>query len=94
MKSHSLAVELAILLLVCVLGIFLCPATVGPYAAVHGPVTVFRSLRAFVRVRCSMVAAAFGLSGLALNFLPMQRLISIARPLCADGYCESSILRC
>ena len=94
MKSHSLAVELAILLLVCVLGIFLCPASVGPYAAVHGPVTAFRSLRAFMRVRWSMVVAAFGLSGLAPNFLLMRRLISIARPPCADVYCESSILRC
>ena len=94
MKSQSPAVEVAVLLLVCVLGIFLCPASVGPYAAVHGPVTVFRSVRAFVRVRWSMVAAAFGLSGLAANLLPMQRLISIARPPCADGYCESSILRC
>lgn len=94
MKSHSLAVELAILLLVCVLGIFLCPATVGPYAAVHGPVTAFRSLRAFMRVRWSMVVAAFRLFGLGTNFLPMQRLVAMACTLCADGYHENSILRC
>jgi len=94
MKPHSLAVEVAVLLLVCVLGIFLCPATVGPYAAVHGPVTAFRSLRALIRVRWSMAAAAFSLSGFAPNLFPMRRLISIARPPCADGYHESSILRC
>ena len=94
MKSHSLATELAILLLVCVLGIFLCPATVGPYAAVHGPVTAFRSMRALMRVRWSMVVAAFGLVGLSLHFLPTQRLIAMACAPCADAYHENSILRC
>jgi hypothetical protein len=51
--------ELAILAMVCILGIFFFPAAIGPYAAVHGPVTALLAFRAAMKLRFGMVIAAF-----------------------------------
>ena len=60
MFPRHLGYEFAILAAVCALGIFLFPATSGPYSAVHGPVTALLSARAKLKL-CSGLAIA-GLS--------------------------------
>ena len=48
---------LAVVAVVCVLGIFFFPVRGGPYSAVHGPVTALLSLRAAARLRMAIVLA-------------------------------------
>jgi hypothetical protein len=60
MFPRHVGYEFAILAAVCALGIFLFPATSGPYSAVHGPVTALLSSRAKLKL-CSGLAIA-GLS--------------------------------
>lgn len=55
------AFELAILVILCVIGIFLFPAGTGPYSAVHGPVSALQSLRTRARLRWAMALAALNL---------------------------------
>ena len=45
MPDQGLRRELSIMALVCTLGIFLFPSSVGPYSSVHGPVTALRAIR-------------------------------------------------
>ena len=45
MPDRSFRRELSIVALLCMLGIFLCPSTYGPYSAVYGPVTALRAIR-------------------------------------------------
>ena len=58
MFSEQIGDELAIVALVCVLLIFLFPATQGPYSAMHGPVSALQSTRAAANLRISIVYAA------------------------------------
>jgi hypothetical protein len=58
MISGHTAPELAVLIGVCVLSIFLFPAMQGPYPAVHGPVTALQAARAATRLRWAIVQAA------------------------------------
>jgi len=51
--------ELAMLAVVCVLTIFLFPATQGPYSVVNGPVTALQAARAAIRLRSTMMQSAF-----------------------------------
>lgn len=51
--------ELAIVAIICVVGIFLFPAAIGSYSAVHGPVTALLAFRAAMKLRFGMVLAAF-----------------------------------
>jgi len=50
--------ELAVLALLCVLTIFLFPATQGPYSVVHGPVSALQATRAAARLRVVILQAA------------------------------------
>ena len=75
--SRRLKPELSVMVILCTLGIFLFSAPVGPYSAVHGPVTALRALRASVLLFWSMVIAAFNLVA----------LLSLARRF---GACSSS----
>ncbi len=59
MLSGRIASDLAIIVVVCVISIFLFPVAQGPYSAIHGPVTALQAVRAAIRVRLSIVAAAF-----------------------------------
>lgn len=64
MMVRHFGYELALLVILCILGIFLFPAASGPYAAVHGPVTALRAVRAAARLRWAMALAALGMAGL------------------------------
>jgi hypothetical protein len=58
MKFSHLGYELAIVAIICVLSIFLCPAAAGPYSAVHGPVSALQAIRNFMKLCCAMAMAA------------------------------------
>ena len=94
MKPRHIAHELAVIAIVCVIGIFLFPATAGPYSAVHGPVTALEAMRASIRIACAMIMAAFVLD-LLLHFSAFSMYLfrnSVDICLCSPG--PSSALRC
>jgi hypothetical protein len=92
---------LALIVLFCVLLIFLFPVVLGPYPAVHGPVTALFSLRTASRLRMGIILA--GLSA-GSEHIPCPRLSS--RPVTSIDFSFSrfersglspacaSILRC
>jgi hypothetical protein len=57
MTLGRIACGLALLAVLCVLGIFFFPVINGPYSAVHGPVTALLSIRAAARLRTTIVRA-------------------------------------
>jgi hypothetical protein len=67
MKPRLLAYELAVVTILCVLGIFFFPATAGPYSAVHGPVSGLLAIRAAMKLRWAMALVAAMASQLGLN---------------------------
>ncbi len=95
MKSSRLFGELAIVVIICVIGILLLPASAGPYSAVHGPVTALRAVRTAIKVRWAMMIAALAMSHFAVRFKrgSMPAAASSALLLLySPGY--TSILRC
>jgi len=67
MLSRRMGCELAIVAVVCILGIFLFPAMSGPYPATHGPVTVLQSARSSAKLRLAILVA--WLSALRTNWI-------------------------
>lgn len=61
MISRHFAFGLVTVALLCVVSIFLFPATTGPYSAVHGPASTLVSLRARMRLRWAMALTALSL---------------------------------
>jgi len=87
--------ELAVLAVLCVMTIFLFPATQGPYSVVHGPASALQGARAAARLR--MVIAQ---SALTPNLLGAT-LVVLFWILVANMECQSvglpeysTILRC
>jgi hypothetical protein len=100
MISTRIGWELAffvILAVLCVAVVFFFPTVQGPYSAVNGPVTAFRSARAAARLRVSIILAAFTLIG---NFqIPSLAWVSSATIACIEPQAHSCsdwgiILRC
>jgi hypothetical protein len=58
MTSGRMEYELAIVAVLCVLAIFLFPASTGSYSVVHGPVTALLAFRFAARLRASIVQGA------------------------------------
>lgn len=58
MTSGRSEFEIAILIVLCVLTIFIFPVIQGPYSVVNGPATAFRAARAATHVRIAIVQAA------------------------------------
>lgn len=63
MNTGRIGCELAVVAVFCVLTIFLFPAMQGPYSAVNGPVTALQAARAALRLRTSIMQAAFRMLG-------------------------------
>ena len=65
------ACGLAIVAVLCVLGIFFFPVIngPGPYSVVHGPVTALLSIRAAVRLRMVIVQTGLGAIHGRLSYL-------------------------
>lgn len=95
MKTHLLGSQLAVLVLLCVTVLFFCPAPVGPYPAVHGPVTALQSIRALWKLRWSMATAALSLNLLGCLFSALVRfVVDRSNFLSAESPGRISILRC
>lgn len=56
--KHFFGHQLAIVTMLCVVGIFLFPVAVGPYSAVHGPATALLAFRAAMKLRVAIAVAA------------------------------------
>jgi hypothetical protein len=56
--KHFFEHHLAIVTMLCVVGIFLFPVAVGPYSAVHGPVTALLAVRTAMKLRLAIALAA------------------------------------
>jgi hypothetical protein len=74
MTSGRTECAIAVLAVLCVLGIFFFPALQGPYSVVHGPVTALLSIRAAAGLRMAIVRA--GLNPVS-SFLGWARIASI-----------------
>jgi len=87
--------ELAIVAIVCVLGIFLFPAAAGSYSAVHGPVTALQAMRRSIRLRWAMAVAAFSFFGIAIQLFDcaLRRAINWPFP-ATPPPAHSPLLRC
>lgn len=103
MTAGRIACGFAILAVLCVLGTFFFPLMngLGPYSAVHGPVTALLSIRAAVRLRMIIVQTGldvirgwFGGIGVALATLSWSVLATTTSRLdsLASGF--NTILRC
>jgi hypothetical protein len=84
----------ALVAILCVLSIFLFPASAGPYSVVHGPLTALQAIRLAVRVRWAMMLA--GLAFAQLLGLSVAECKAVAETLLPSGLmCTgSSVLRC
>jgi hypothetical protein len=49
--------ETSLVIAICVVSIFLFPATQGPYPVVHGPATTLRAARAFTQIEIGITSA-------------------------------------
>ncbi|HEX6803912.1 MAG TPA: hypothetical protein VF133_09565 [Terriglobales bacterium] len=87
--------EFAIIAIVCVLGIFLFPAAVGSYSAVHGPVTALQAMRRSIRLRWAMAFAALTFLTLTAQFLArvLQGMLDLLSSATAPP-AHSPLLRC
>lgn len=94
--SHSVAHETSLFILICLLSLFFFPATVGPYPAVHGPVTALQAMRLAVRLRNAI--ASMARSGSTTPVADRTGYISIVRGETRLGVGDSgsrkAILRC
>ncbi len=59
--------KLALLTILCIVGLFLFPAAVGSYTSVHGPVSALLAVRAAMRVHWAMAIAGLSFSQLLLS---------------------------
>ncbi len=66
MDLRHAAADIALMVLVCVMAMFLHPIAHGPYSAVHGPTTALRAHYRSIVVRISIALAAFSVAALLL----------------------------
>jgi hypothetical protein len=92
MMRRYLGTELAVLAIVCTLGIFFFPTLSGPYPSVHGPVTALRAMRAWLLLLIALTLASISLASLVATRLAVAAAVS--HPLQSDASQRSSVLRC
>ncbi len=63
MAARSFAIALVAVMMFCTVLLLICPVTIGPYSATHGPATALRSMRLSALVFFSMLLAATSLMG-------------------------------
>jgi len=95
MISRRVGWKLAILGVLGVLTVFLFPAMLGPYSAVHGPATALQAARAAARLRVAIVALA------SVGRFPVSALVVLSWTSLSKvdfrsvgSYEYSTILRC
>jgi len=95
MTPGRIGCELAILAVLCVLGIFFFPAIQGPYSVVHGPVTALLAARAAIRLRISIAQAALSSHSLISPLAVLSRVALWNKESQSAAVPEfSAILRC
>jgi hypothetical protein len=67
--GRHLTMQVSLVVLLCMVSTCLLSVPVGPYSAVHGPVTAFRALRASIVMFWSIVVAAFT----AIRMRPLRK---------------------
>lgn len=77
--------KLALLTILCIVGLFLFPAAVGSYTSVHGPVSALLAVRAAMRVRWAMAIAGLSFS----QFLVVSWFGQDALPQSHEVVCSS-----
>src|SRR5215469_17079717 len=95
MNPRRFRYELALIAIVCVIGIFLFPAAAGSYSAVHGPVTAFQAMRNAVRTHWALTTAALSRLQFVVQPLWSFRWISFgSASFLGDSSPQTCILRC
>src|SRR5215469_1546716 len=95
MNPRRFRYELALIAIVCVIGIFLFPAAAGSYSAVHGPVTAFQAMRNAVRAHSALTTAALSLVRFSMPSMWFFRWIPlISASFLGDSSPHTCILRC
>jgi hypothetical protein len=92
---------LALVMILCVLTIFLCPTPSGPYSAMHGPVTALLAMRTAARVRLTIVRSGLtairnGLENARAALIPLRWSDTFFTECRIDCFSAepSSVLRC
>ena len=62
MRFRSIAMDVAVMVIVCIAAMFLHPIIHGPYSAVHGPTTALRAHYRALAIFTSMALAAFSVA--------------------------------
>ena len=75
MTPGRVACGMAVLAVLCVLGIFFFPVVDGPYSAVHGPVTALLSIRAAARLQMTIVRAGLSAVRSCLDVVRMALVV-------------------
>jgi hypothetical protein len=81
--SRQIVYETSFLVVLCVLSLFLFPASAGPYPAVHGPATALQAARSSNQLQAAIAAAPRDCSG--QNFPPFSPAV------CETAYVNESV---
>jgi cell division protein FtsW (lipid II flippase) len=92
MIRRNFAPELAVLLILCTLGIFFFPALSGPYPSVHGPVTAMRAMRAWLLLLIAFILAFTSMMQWSVTRLEAR--VEAGDPPDRNLFESSSVLRC
>lgn len=86
-----------VILAICILAMFLMPTPCGPFSAVHGPATAFRSMRAASRILSAMATCLKSVTAFRVvafyGFIVLFDL-GFRFTLGEDSGSVSSVLRC
>jgi hypothetical protein len=96
MCSHRISFLWAMLAVLCTLVVFFCPASQGPFTAVHGPMTALRAWQSAGTVLSSIAAI-----GAVVFSLPISELLAAVSPVFMQSdvrpplpIVNCSVLRC
>lgn len=94
--SRQIVYETSFLVVLCVLSLFLFPASAGPYPAVHGPATALQAARSSTQLQAAIAAAPRDCSGQTFSLFSTAHCETASEndsvPVTWHG--ATSILRC
>lgn len=94
--NRQIVYETSLLVVLCVLSLFLFPASAGPYPAVHGPATALQAVRSCAQVQASIEAAPrINAEKTSLKYGPALFAATAGdNPLLVLWHGAASVLRC
>jgi hypothetical protein len=94
--SRQIVCETSFLIMLCVVSLFLFPASAGPYPAVHGPATALQAARSSNQLQAAIAGAPKDCSGQAFATLSPAASESARKnePVPVAWHGATSILRC